>query len=250
MRNNWLVAGAAFLAFAPSASAEDVRSDVPARLKLSNRDVNHIVCEAGDITDVKFSQEKAIAVEINGENAWIKFLVKEISDNGTVTRQFVHEQSEFFITCGDVVYSIYSDPSDVQGQIVRLKRPAGQMSSENRQIMGTLPEEDRAITVSLAMLRDRIPASFQTMAANSVPMLLDVPGGSVRLTEVRRVGVDGAGISSSEYRVASDFDVNLNEMMFLNSALGADIFAITLDRLHLSPGETGRLVIVRRESSK
>lgn len=255
MRNRYRAVGVMCLALAPLAAvspakAVDVRPDTPARMKLSNRDINHIVCEGGEISDVKFSQEKAIAVEMNGENAWIKFLVKETNDQGTVTRQFVREASEFFITCDDTVYSIFSEPSDIPGQIVQLKRGAHQMSAENRQIMATLPEEDRAITVSLAMLRDRIPASFQTMAASGVPMLLQVSGANLRLQEVRRIGVDGAGLSSSEYRVSSDSDVDLNEMMFLNAALGSDIFAITLDRLHLAPGEAGRLVVVRRENAR
>ena len=50
--------------------------DQMSMIRLSNRDVNHLVCEGGEIEDVKFSAEKGLAVEKGGADAWIKFLVK------------------------------------------------------------------------------------------------------------------------------------------------------------------------------
>ncbi|MGE4338368.1 MAG: type-F conjugative transfer system secretin TraK [Pigmentiphaga sp.] len=73
--------------------------DQTSTIRLSNRDINHVVCAGGEIEDVKFSAEKAIAVERAGSDAWIKFLVKEVDDAGMVTRSFVTVPSEFFITC-------------------------------------------------------------------------------------------------------------------------------------------------------
>jgi conjugal transfer pilus assembly protein TraK len=49
--------------------------DQTSTIRLSNRDINHVICAGGEIEDVKFSAEKAIAVERAGSNAWIKFLV-------------------------------------------------------------------------------------------------------------------------------------------------------------------------------
>jgi conjugal transfer pilus assembly protein TraK len=49
--------------------------DQTSRIRLSNRDVNHVVCVGGEIEDVKFSAEKGLAVERGGSDAWIKFLV-------------------------------------------------------------------------------------------------------------------------------------------------------------------------------
>src|SRR3546814_17131708 len=73
-------------------------------IRLSNRDVNHIVCVGGEIEDVKFSAEKAIAVERAGSDAWVKFLVKEVDDMGMVTRSYVTTPSEFFINCNGAIY--------------------------------------------------------------------------------------------------------------------------------------------------
>jgi len=40
--------------------------------------------------------------------------------------------------------------------------------------------------------------------------------------------------------------VVLDERAFLDRALGANIFAVSLDRLSLKAGETARLIVVRR----
>src|SRR3546814_20037939 len=70
-------------------------------IRLSNHDVNHIVCVGGDIDDVKFSAEKGLAVERGGSDAWIKFLVLETEDpnipgSGAKTHSYVTTPSEFF----------------------------------------------------------------------------------------------------------------------------------------------------------
>ena len=56
--------------------------DQASHIRLSNRDVNHIVCVGGDFEDVKFSAEKGLTVERGGSDAWIKFLVLETDDQG------------------------------------------------------------------------------------------------------------------------------------------------------------------------
>ena len=45
--------------------------DQTSTIRLSNRDVNHLVCVGGEIEDVKFSAEKAISVEKGGSDASI-----------------------------------------------------------------------------------------------------------------------------------------------------------------------------------
>ena len=55
-------------------------------------------------------------------------------------------------------------------------------------------------------------------------------------------------LSVSEYLVRASAGVAIDERDFLDAALGVDIFAITLDRLTLAPGETARLIVVRRSA--
>jgi conjugal transfer pilus assembly protein TraK len=194
---------------------------------------------------VRFSAEKGIAVERAGSDAWIKFLVREIDDAGMVTRTFVTAPSEFFVSCNDAVYALYAEPSDIPAQTVLLQPGATQRARANEDLLGPLVEEERAVSITLAMLQDRIPGSFSAIAPRSGALrLASLPG--VAIAERRRIEVDGAGLSASEYLVSATAEATLDERTFLDSAFGANIFAVTLDRNALKAGETARLVVVRR----
>jgi conjugal transfer pilus assembly protein TraK len=219
--------------------------DQTSTIRLSNRDINHVVCTGGEIEDVRFSAEKGIAVERAGSDAWIKFLVREIDDAGMVTRSFVTAPSEFFVTCNGAVYALYAEPSDLPAATVLLQPGASQRARANEDLLGPLVEEERAVSITLAMLQDRIPGSFSTISPRSGALrLAGLPG--VAMTERRRIEVDGAGLSASEYLVSATAEATLDERTFLDGALGANIFAVTLDRNALKAGETARLIVVRR----
>ncbi|MGI9377299.1 MAG: type-F conjugative transfer system secretin TraK [Tsuneonella suprasediminis] len=219
--------------------------DQTSTIRLSNRDINHVICAGGEIEDVKFSAEKAIAVERAGADAWIKFLVREIDDAGMVTRTYVTVPSEFFITCNGAVYALYAEPSDIPAQTVMLQPGSVQRAQANEELLGPLVEEERAVSITLSMLQDRIPASFTSVAPRSDPLRLGLlPDASIE--ERRRIEIDGSGLSASEYLVSVASDTLLDERSFLDSVLGANIFAVTLDRGNLAAGETARLIVVRR----
>ena len=230
-----------------SATAQTVTAlpDQTATIRLSNRDVNHVICVGGEIDDVKFSAEKGLSVEKGGSDAWIKFLVKEIDDTGHVTRTYVTTPSEFFVTCNGAIYPLYAEPSDIPAQTVTLAPGAAQRARANNDLLGPLVEEERAVSITLAMLQDRVPASFSVVAPARDSFLLDsLP--SARITERRRVEADGTGLSASEYRVEVSAETTIDERAFLARALGTRIFAISADRLSLRPGETARVIVVRR----
>lgn len=221
--------------------------DQASTIRLSNRDVNHILCVGGEIEDVKFSAEKAITVEKGGADAWIKFLVKETDDAGQVTRSYVTTPSEFFVSCNGAIYPLYAEPSDIPAQTVTLVPGAAQRARANEDLLGPLVEEERAVSITLAMLQDRIPATFSEVAPRADPVVLaSLP--ATRISEQRRVEVEGAGLSASEYRVEVAADTLLDERQFLDRALGARIFAVSADRLTLKAGETARLIVVRRST--
>ena len=214
-------------------------------IRLSNRDINHVVCEGSEIEDVRFSAEKAIAVEKAGSDAWIKFLVKELDDTGALTRSYVTTPSEFFVSCNGAIYTLYSEPSDIPAQTVTLAPGRIQRAKVNADLLGPLVEEERAVSITLAMLQDRLPASFAEVApASGTLTLTGLPG--IALTERRHVAVEGAGLSASEYLVSPQANVTLDERSFLDRSLGTQIFAVTLDRLALKAGETARLIVIRR----
>lgn len=219
--------------------------DQASHIRLSNRDVNHIVCVGGDVEDVKFSAEKGLAVERGGSDAWIKFLVLETEDQGAKTRTYVTTPSEFFVSCNGSIYSLYAEPADIPAQTVSLVPGASQRARANDALLGPLVEEERAVGIALALLQDRIPASFIEVAPSRDNVTIaDAPDLVVK--EHRRLEIDGAGLSVSEYLVSSTGPASLDERSFLDQSLGADIFAVTLDRLVLGPRETARLIVVRR----
>lgn len=238
-----LVAGMLSLpALAQSLSA---LPDQMSMIRLSNRDVNHLVCEGGEIEDVKFSAEKGLAVEKGGADAWIKFLVRESDDNGQVTRSYVTSPSEFFVTCNGAIYPLYAEPSDIPAQTITLMPGARQRAQANEQLLAPLVEEERAVSVTLSLFQDRVPASFSEVAANARPITLTAAP-TLRITERRRVVIEGAGLNASEYWVEASAPGDVDERLFLDAALGARIFSVTLDRLSLKAGETARLIILRR----
>ena len=219
--------------------------DQMSMIRLSNRDVNHLVCEGGEIEDVKFSAEKGLAVEKGGADAWIKFLVKESDDNGQVTRSYVTSPSEFFVTCNGAIYPLYAEPSDIPAQTITLMPGARQRAQANEELLAPLVEEERAVSVTLSLFQDRVPASFSEVAANGRPITL-AAAPALRITERRRVVIEGAGLNASEYWVEASVPGDVDERLFLDGALGARIFSVTLDRLSLKAGETARLIILRR----
>nr|MBA4770533.1 type-F conjugative transfer system secretin TraK [Sphingobium sp.] len=219
--------------------------DQMSMIRLSNRDVNHLVCESGEIEDVKFSAEKGLAVEKGGADAWIKFLVKESDDNGQVTRSYVTSPSEFFVTCNGAIYPLYAEPSDIPAQTITLMPGARQRAQANEELLAPLVEEERAVSVTLSLFQDRVPASFSEVAANGRPITL-AAAPALRITERRRVVIEGAGLNASEYWVEASVPGDVDERLFLDGALGARIFSVTLDRLSLKAGETARLIILRR----
>jgi conjugal transfer pilus assembly protein TraK len=245
-RGTAALAGAAFI-LPVSAWAQPITAlpDQVSTIRLSNRDVNHVVCVGGEIEDVKFSAEKAIAVERAGSDAWIKFLVKEVDDMGMVTRSYVTTPSEFFISCNGSIYPLYAEPADIPAQTVTLAPGRPQRAQANEELLGPLVEEERAISITLAMLRDRVPASFSEVAPRAGAITIAALP-SIRLIEHRRLTVEGAGLSVSAYRLETDSDAALEERQFLDRALGADIFAVTLDRLEVKPGESARVIVIRR----
>ncbi|MGL4287044.1 MAG: hypothetical protein ACRCVA_11910, partial [Phreatobacter sp.] len=115
----------------------------------------------------------------------------------------------------------------------------------NEDLMGPLVEEERAVSITLSLLQDRVPASFSEVA----PRIGTLPLAAIStasLRERRRIEIEGSGLSASEYLVSVSASTTLDERAFLDRTLGANIFAVTLDRLVLRPGDTARLIVIRR----
>ncbi|HUD92672.1 MAG TPA: type-F conjugative transfer system secretin TraK [Sphingobium sp.] len=233
------------LAMPASAQTLHALPDQTSRIRLSNRDINHVVCEGGEIEDIKFSAEKGLAVEKGGSDAWIKFLTREIDDAGQVTRSYVTQPSEFFISCNGATYPLYAEPAEIPAQTVVLVAGARQRAQANSELMAALADEDRAVSITMALLDNRVPASFSEIAPSG-GMIAIAAAPSLSIAEQRRIAVEGAGLSASEYHIRTTAEVTLDERLLVDAAFGAGIFSVTLDRIRLDAGETARLIVVRR----
>ena len=54
--------------------AQKVSPEITTQVRLSNSDINRVICPV-DIKDVIYSEEKGLAVNLSGKNAFVKFLV-------------------------------------------------------------------------------------------------------------------------------------------------------------------------------
>lgn len=232
---------------APPTSAQTIHAlpDQTSHIRLSNRDINHVVCEGGEIEHIKFSAEKGLAVEKGGADAWIKFLAREVDDAGQVTRTYVTQPSEFFVHRNGATYPLYAEPAEIPAQTVVLMPGARQRAQANNELMAALADEDRAVSITLSLLDDRIPASFSEVAPSGGTVGAPAAPG-LSITERRRIAVEGAGLSASEYHLRATAPVTLDERALVDPVLGERIFSLTLDRVRLEAGETARLVVVRR----
>jgi conjugal transfer pilus assembly protein TraK len=112
-------------------------------------------------------------------------------------------------------------------------------------LLGPLVEEERAVSITLSLLADRVPASFAETTPRAGPIeIAALP--DLIIIERKAVQIDGVGLSASEFRVTAKQSVHLDERSFLRAELGSTIFALTLDRSDLKAGENARLIVVRR----
>ncbi len=223
-----------------NAPHQTVLPDSPTTVILSNRDTNRIVCVAGQIGGYRFSEEKGAIVDGSGNEAFIKFQIERFGED----QKYVNIRSEFYFQCAGVTYTLLSAPGDIAAQTVYLVPGSSQDANANRMTFKALSEEERAVTMTLSILKDDIPASFTTKPSAEPYNQHVLKRVDVRL--VKEVTAVGTGYSAREYLLRARSDVALAERDFLKPFFGASIYAVTFDRLNLQAGEVGRVVLVYR----
>ncbi len=81
-----------------------------------------------------------------------------------MTRTYVTSPSEFFVACNGAIYPLYAEPADIPAQTISLVPGSRQRAHANNELLGPLVEEERAVSITLSLLADRIPASFADVA--------------------------------------------------------------------------------------
>lgn len=237
-------AGAIALGGAAAAAEEPgygvvVFPERPTTVEMSNRDINRVVCAGGEFEDYKFSGEKGIVVETAGPDAFVKFQIVEVGEN----RKYVTARSEFFFKCAGEMFTVFASPRDMPSQTVFLGRPGG-AAKENAQVFNPLADEERAVAITLAILREETGPTFSRVVLDEPYRAGLAPGADVRRRN--HYLIEGSGFSAAEFLVRASRDLTLDEMMFVRPAFGRSIYAVTLEEPRLKAGEVRRVVIVYR----
>ncbi len=213
---------------------------------VSNRDVNRIVCAGGDINNVYFSQEKGLVVTNEGKNAFVKF--KSIDEGGSLKR--ITQKTELYVTCAFNVYTLIMDPQNVDAQTHYLGNGDLQNVKDNQEVYGSMPDEQRALELTLSVLKNEIPESFTV--ARSSQVLRDYHTNVIpeaKIAKIQDVSMDGIGLSLQEYQVVADSALLLQETQFLDIYFGKNIFAISIEPRNLSKGDYARVFVVQKEGN-
>ncbi len=223
-----------------SSPHQSVLPDVPTNIVLSNRDANRIVCVDGKIDGYRFSEEKGALVDASGNEAFIKFQIEQLGD----VSNYVQVRSEFYFQCGRTTYTLLANPRNTPAKIVYLIPGSGADAKANIALFSPLSDEERAVTLSLALLKDDIPASFASQTVSDPYDAHVLAGLDVRLH--KRIEVTGTAYRAHEYRLRARKSVALKETDFLKPFFGSAIYAVTFDRASLNAGDVGRVVLIYR----
>ena len=220
----------------PEDSMAVVPPEVATPIYLSSSDINRIVCPSF-IKDVIYSKEKGLTVKIEGQNAFVKFLVTKEGDKDNYSTT----PTELYVLCGRDTYNLIALPKRIPSRTVTLSggdRKAG----KNTSLFAGMPFEKKILSIIKSVYTESIPDSF-TVTEEDRP--IDLFKG-VKLTLRQTVRVEGEGLQVKEFTARAAKNMELSEKDFLKSGLTSNPVAIAIDKLRLAPGETARILIVER----
>ena len=213
-------------------------------VEMSNTDVNRVVCSNGVVNDAFFSQEKGVSVTNNGSSAFVKFLIKRDGVNPDI---YATGRAEFYIVCDGAVYTLMATPKKIGAQTIWLAPGAKERIDRNLAEYGPQVEEDRAVSLTMAVMQDQIPDSYRVSQTGYDEMMWYenvVP--DAKVAKRRDVRVEGIGFTLTEYWIQPNYDLQLDEGMLLNEWFGTAIFAITFDSLNGKANRISRAFVVNR----
>lgn len=214
--------------------------EVTTKVRLSNTDVNRLVCPDG-IKDVVFSQEKGVKVKITDGNAFLKFQVIKKGEEMIYTEV----PSEFYVVCGGDIYSLVGMPQRVPAQTIRLSSGKKQKIQQNLSLFNGMPLEKKILTLIRQTYTDQLPESYEVRVVNRQINLFP----ALWMSFTREIVVEGEGLAVREYRVSlksGTEPVRLTEQEFLRSELTSQPLAVAVDELLLSEGSHSRVFVVER----
>lgn len=237
---NWSLA--LLLAISMPALAATVPPETPTEVKVSNRDINRLVCPVA-INGIHASDERGLISTISGKNAFLKFQVHQ--EAGAAS--YAQEEATLFVACGGETYTLRLQPQNISSQTIFLANPLHKQKANNALYAGMALEE-KITDLTLRAIKDDFPASFTVVhqpltkrqwLANFLPV--------VCLAKVREVVPEGSGLRLTEFVVVAKEAVTLHEKMFVSDRLAKNIIGLTLGTLSLAKGQKTQLYVVDRQ---
>lgn len=218
-------------------ASEVIQAEIPTAVKLSNRDINRIVCP-GPMKDLIFSQEKAMTGHFSGNNGFIKF---KIEDSGS-EYVYADTQSELFVVCNNAVYTLLVTPADIPSVTLRLASPSGDTFKKNINHYQKMPLEKQALLLIREAYHGDYPASYRISDSTRTVSLS--PDLEIQLLQV--VDVDGVGLRLRKYQATSlsEGSIDVSEHLFLSSSISNSILAVAVDNHTLELSQSTMVFVV------
>lgn len=218
-----------------------IQPEHTASLPVSNRDVNRIHCPQ-PVQDVFWSKEKPAEVTADGNNVFVKFMVRREGEKETAAKKPV----DVHVVCMDQVYTLILYPSDIDSVTLQLGTGPQLQAAAVLKEWGGLPLEDRVKKLTLAVFRDELPTSFQKARLQDDRQHAR-RWHNIAVRAIQRVTAPGLGLAAVEFEVVALAPVTLNERDFLTTDYSRDIVAITIEPLVLERAhQRARVILIER----
>ena len=203
----------------PADSLAVVPPEVATPVYLSSSDINRIVCPSY-IKDVIYSKEKGLTVKIEGQNAFVKFLVTKEGDKDNYSTT----PTELYVLCGKETYNLIALPKRIPSRTVTLSG-GDRKANENTSLFDGMPFEKKILSIIKDVYTENIPDSF-TVRDEDRPFNLYK---GLRLTLIRTVRVEGEGLRVKEFTARATQSMELSEKDFLKTEITTDPVAIAAE---------------------
>lgn len=221
-----------------------VSPEMPTNIKLSNRDINRIICP-GPMSDLIFSEEKGITGHFSGNNAFVKFRAED--NNGELS--YANAPSELFVVCNGAVYTLIAEPQEIPSVTINLTAPSKDVFQKNIDHYKNMPLEKQVLQVVREAYEGIYPPSYKvTKSDTPMPMC-----GDLSLTQTLTLDVEGIGLRLMEYRAtnATGAEIEIKEKDLLAMEISDAIIGVAVeDHVLQSQGATRIFVVENREQMR
>lgn len=221
-----------------------VLPEVPTLVPLSITDLNRIVCNNGDINDVRTSGEKGLLKpELNGNEAFLKFTHSAPEDK----TQEIFNAIEIFVKCGKDRYTLIGVPKRIPVQTIYLKLSVTDRAEKNSKTFRGKDYEEKIVSIITSGYNGKLPDSWIKQEQNKRLNLFT----DVDVVFVSSISIEGEGIDLHEYLFSLNNNSNipqiiLNEEDIVSKIGGSEVIkAISISEHILRKGNTSRVFLVK-----